>query len=93
MRVWQTFYPCVTDSVSVWQILRKANKSKMTDEEIRALAEQIDMNSDGQIDVNEFLEAFTLVFRKQKEWTLCATQTWRDTGSTYGQYVVFIVWL
>lgn len=39
----------------------------MTDEEIRALAEQIDMNSDGQIDVNEFLEAFTLVFRKQKE--------------------------
>ena len=36
----------------------------MSDKQIKVMAKHIDINGDGQIDVNEFLEAYTLVARK-----------------------------
>lgn len=46
------------------QVLRRATNNDLSDKEIRQMAKNIDINQDGQIDVNEFLEAFTLVWRK-----------------------------
>lgn len=48
----------------ILQVLRRATKSDMTDKDIKMMAKNIDINGDGQIDVNEFLEAYTLVAKK-----------------------------
>ncbi|XP_067934923.1 serine/threonine-protein phosphatase with EF-hands pef-1-like [Watersipora subatra] len=52
---------CMTE---MWNVLRKATRSDMSDKQIKIMAKHIDINGDGQIDINEFLEAYSLVARK-----------------------------
>lgn len=44
-----------------WKLLSSHLKIEISDEAIADLAQSIDFNKDGSIDINEFMEAFRLV--------------------------------
>ncbi|KAK5878983.1 hypothetical protein CesoFtcFv8_024337 [Champsocephalus esox] len=44
-----------------WELLRSHLKTEISAKAIADLAQSIDFNKDGSIDINEFLEAFRLV--------------------------------
>lgn len=44
-----------------WKLLSSHLKMDITDKAIADLAQSIDFNKDGSIDINEFMEAFRLV--------------------------------
>lgn len=46
-------------------MLRQATKNDLSDRDINQMAKNIDINGDGQIDVNEFLDAYTLVLKTE----------------------------
>ncbi|KAM4706662.1 serine/threonine-protein phosphatase with EF-hands 2 [Discoglossus pictus] len=50
-----------------WKLLSSHLNIEVSDEEICNMARSIDFNKDGNIDINEFLEAFRLVDRTQTE--------------------------
>lgn len=47
------------------QVLRQATKNDLPDKDIKQMARNIDINGDGMIDVNEFLDAYTLVLKSE----------------------------
>uniref|UniRef100_A0AAY4ESQ7 Serine/threonine-protein phosphatase with EF-hands n=1 Tax=Denticeps clupeoides TaxID=299321 RepID=A0AAY4ESQ7_9TELE len=50
-----------------WRLLSSHLQIDISDEAISDLAQSIDFNKDGSIDINEFMEAFRLVDRTQQE--------------------------
>lgn len=44
-----------------WKLLSSHLQTEISDEAIADLAQSIDFNKDGSIDINEFMEAFRLV--------------------------------
>lgn len=44
-----------------WKLLSSHLKTEISDKAIADLAQSIDFNKDGNIDINEFMEAFRLV--------------------------------
>lgn len=44
-----------------WKLLSSHLKTEISDKVIADLAQSIDFNKDGSIDINEFMEAFRLV--------------------------------
>ncbi|XP_036384634.1 serine/threonine-protein phosphatase with EF-hands 2-like [Megalops cyprinoides] len=50
-----------------WKLLSSHLKTEISDEAISDLAESIDFNKDGSIDINEFMEAFRLADKSRME--------------------------
>lgn len=50
-----------------WKLLSSHLQTDISDKAIADLAESIDFNKDGSIDINEFMEAFRLVEQSRGE--------------------------
>lgn len=50
-----------------WKLLSSHLQTNISDKAISELAESIDFNKDGSIDINEFMEAFRLVEQSRAE--------------------------
>lgn len=53
-----------------WKLLSSHLKTEISDKAIADLAQSIDFNKDGSIDINEFMEAFRLVDLSAHTWLL-----------------------
>lgn len=51
-----------------WKLLSSHLKTEISDDVIANLAQSIDFNKDGSIDINEFMEAFRLVDLSAHSW-------------------------
>lgn len=51
-----------------WKLLSSHLKTEISDDVIANLAQCIDFNKDGSIDINEFMEAFRLVDLSAHSW-------------------------
>lgn len=62
-----------------WKLLSSHLKMEISDKAITDLAQSMDFNKDGSIDINEFMEAFRLVDLSTHAW-------WREVGSNRLDY-------
>lgn len=70
IRVWCVGCISLEEFEEAWKLVSQHRSVTFTTDEVHRMATNIDLNRDGQIDFNEFLEAFRIVDQLGREHSI-----------------------